>query len=241
MVRKSRRSSRWAVTVPRASPRRVLLILAALCIAYMLEGGSVLSEPGFYIPHESLPVPYAEGSPSPALQNHPSSVHRPTNQFLQAKGGRGGIPTVALGTVVDNPTQKLLETYKALAQSSLTTWRWYIVHVGTSQVPRVLTELSASDSRVQIVSGPLQSDPAKARNVLLDVFRESKAPFSMFLDPCALLEPTIMEKMVWALHSVSNWGFAGHFTARMGHTVTVLTTGAHSGSRNLKVPQVGSL
>jgi hypothetical protein len=164
---------------------------------------------------------------------HPASQYRPLNQFGTARAV-AATPVFVLGSIVTDPTSDLVDlTYTSLAQGSLSTWRWYILDMGTTDANalKLLKQLERSDPRVAVQRGEDGLKLAGGMNVLLEMMTASGASFGAFLQPYTMVEHTILEKSAWAFSSVPTWDIVGHFEAKAdpGHS------GLHSGAANLQV------
>lgn len=189
----------------------------------------------FQLPRATTIVPDEDEDLVQGVDNHPASAMRPQNQFLSLATSVDDPPTFVVGTVVVNPSPALQLSYDSLRQSSLTSWKWFIVDHGSSDRAslELLESLFAGDARVELIRAGRNTNPADVMNDLLQSFSTSQATCAVFLDAGAMVEHTILEKMAWSLASVATWDLVGHFTAVYGANQSIIATGLHSGGENL--------
>lgn len=236
MARLPRRARVLTSRLSRSSRVRVLLLLVSTAIFIkVLTTGQSRAPPAPQEFRFALTDTAADVPDTPehfTSVNYPTSEHRPQNQFWRPVPKTLGVPAFVVVTIVTNSTELLESSYRSLAQSSLSEWRWIILGREGDQTP---THLAARDPRVSVIHIDRTEARTSALNRALAECISSGAPAAAFLEPGAMFEHTTMEKATWALVSVPSWDIAGHFWAVYGDEDAVHTTGVHSGALNLEV------
>src|SRR5579859_459409 len=94
-------------------------------------------------------------------------------------------------------------------------WEWLIVDDGSTdpQALALLAHYAARDSRVRVIRHPQNRGLSAARNTGVE---HCQTPYFLQLDADDLIEPTFIEKCLWALESHTEWSFCNAWSIGFG-------------------------
>jgi glycosyltransferase involved in cell wall biosynthesis/GT2 family glycosyltransferase len=141
---------------------------------------------------------------APDYLNTPVHPLRPGYSYKQA-AGLSLQPAVTVVTPFHNPGPVFAETVQAVLQQSCQNFEWIIVNDGSSDPDSLsmLAELERQEARVRVIHQPSQG-PAAARNRAV---QSARADYVFQIDSDDLVEPTFVEKCLWALESYPEFSF----------------------------------
>lgn len=184
------------------------------------------------------PVAVGEAMESFHFENHPMSSYRPQGQFsTPPRLGAALAPVIIVATIVRNPSRDLFGlTYQSLRDQSLQSFRWIIVddHSDDHDSVTYLESLPRLDPRISVVRNSGLRGPTYARNLALDIIKESDALAGCFLAAYDLFELTVLEKAAWTLATLPEWDLVGAFGVVFGVKQDLLFEGLHSGAANYR-------
>jgi len=124
-------------------------------------------------------------------------------------------PAVSIVTPFYDAGAEFVETADSVLRQSLQSFEWILVDDASNE-PRSRTLLDASaarDSRIRVLRHDRNRGRSAARNT---GFRAATSAFVYVLDQDDLLEPTALEKCLWALLCHPEWGFANGWSMGFG-------------------------
>ena len=124
-------------------------------------------------------------------------------------------PAVSIVTPFHDAGAEFDETADSVLRQSLQSFEWILVDDASSD-PRssaLIDELAARDARVRVLRHDRNRGRSAARNT---GFRAAASAFVYVLDQDDLLEPTALEKCLWALLSHPEWGFVNGWSMGFG-------------------------
>ena len=135
-------------------------------------------------------------------------------RFAYARDGTSP-PAVAIVTPFHDAGPEFDETVASVLAQSLQSFEWILVDDASSDVQAIarLGALAARDARVRVLRHDRNRGRSAARNT---GFRAASSDFVYVLDQDDLLEPTALEKCLWALLSHGEWGFANGWSIGFG-------------------------
>jgi glycosyltransferase involved in cell wall biosynthesis/GT2 family glycosyltransferase len=114
-----------------------------------------------------------------------------------------------------NAGPEFTATAESVLQQTFTDWEWLIVDDGSTQ-PESLAMLAGyegSDPRLHVIHNTPNRGLSAARNAGV---ARCQAPYFLQLDADDLLEPTFVEKCLWALESHPEWSFCNSWSVGFG-------------------------
>ncbi len=124
-------------------------------------------------------------------------------------------PAVSIVTPFYDAGAEFGETASSVLRQSLQSFEWILVDdaSGDPRALALLDEVVARDARVRVIRHDRNHGRSAARNT---GFRAAASGFVYVLDQDDLLEPTALEKCLWALLSHSEWGFVNGWSMGFG-------------------------
>lgn len=163
---------------------------------------------------------------SPDFSNTPAAARRPGFGYADRDGPDGALPVVSVVTPFFNPGAVFAETARTVLGQSLRRFEWIIVNDASTDA----ASLAALDAvrglpRVRVIDLPENKGPGHARNV---GFANARCEHVFQLDADDLLEPTTLEKQVWASICQPAYAFINAFLVGFGGINYMWTEGFQS-------------
>lgn len=171
---------------------------------------------------------------NPDYASTPISPDRPPG-FYRPGGGSGG-PQVSIITPAFNTGPVFQETVTCIRRQSFQNYEWIIVDDGSTdpQFLSRLAELEAQDARVRVIHQENRG-PGAARNRAV---QEACADYICQLDSDDLIEPTFIEKCLWALISNPQYSFCNSYAVGFGDRAYLWPMGFERGAEFLQENRV---
>ena len=172
---------------------------------------------------------------SPRYECTPISPHRPPG-FYQQACETVAPPAVSIVTPVFNTGAVFEETIACIRGQSLQNCEWIIVDDGSTD-PEFLCRLATlekEDQRVRVIHQE-NLGPGAARNRGVD---QACADYIFQIDSDDLVEPTFVEKCLWALVSNPQYSFCNSYAVGFGDRTYLWPLGFESGRKFLHENQV---
>jgi glycosyltransferase involved in cell wall biosynthesis len=162
----------------------------------------------------------------PDYDNTPAGPQRPFYHY-QLNAPANNKPVVSIITPFYNPGPVFEETVRCVLQQSFQNFEWVIVDDGSTNPDslRCLAQLAAAEPRVKVIHQPNQG-PAVARNRAV---KEAATEFIYPLDTDDLIEPTFVEKCLWALTSHPEYTFYNAYSVGFNHQTYLWPRGSEIG------------
>lgn len=166
---------------------------------------------------------------TPDYSNTPADPRRPGFEYAarpRVAGADSDGPVVSVITPFFNPGAAFAQTARTVFGQSLQRFEWIIVNDASTD-PASLAALDAarSDPRVRVIDLATNRGPSHARNV---AFREARCAHVYQLDADDLIEPTTIEKQLWAALCQPNYAFFNAFLVGFGGIEYLWTEGFQS-------------
>jgi glycosyltransferase involved in cell wall biosynthesis len=149
----------------------------------------------------------------PNFGGTPVAPWRPRLEYAAADPAQAPIVTVV--TPFRDAGSLVLETAESLRRQSLQAWEWVVVDDGSRDADALaLLALAAErDRRLRVITRRVQQGRSRALNT---GFLAARTPWIQVLEAGDLLEPTALEKSLWALLSHEEWSYAGSWSIERG-------------------------
>jgi glycosyltransferase involved in cell wall biosynthesis len=166
----------------------------------------------------------------PDYTNTPASDRRPLYDYVGASGDER--PAVSIITPAFNTGSIFEETVTCVSRQSIQNYEWIIVDDGSTDAEFVsrLARLEAEDQRVRVIRQENRG-PGAARNRAV---REARADYICQLDSDDLIEPTFVEKCLWALTSNPQYSFCNSYGVGFGDKTYLWPLGFELGEQFLQ-------
>lgn len=172
---------------------------------------------------------------APDYLNTPVHPLRPGYNYKQAAGSSLQ-PAATIVTPFYNPGPVFAETIQAVLQQSCQNFEWIIVNDGSSDPASLsmLAELERQEARVRVIHQENRG-PGAARNRAV---QEARADYICQLDSDDLIEPTFIEKCLWALISNPQYSFCNSYAVGFGDRTYLWPVGFERGAEFLQENRV---
>lgn len=130
-------------------------------------------------------------------------------------GSAGGAPMVTIATAFYNAGEVFRATASCVFGQSLQAWEWVIVNDGTTDPASLalLDEFRTIDPRVRVVDHDVNRGLSAARNT---AFKSARTEYIFQLDSDDLVEPTVLEKCLWYIHTHPEAAFVSTYVVGFG-------------------------
>jgi GT2 family glycosyltransferase len=126
------------------------------------------------------------------------------------------VPPIAIVIPCYNPKPDLLsETLFSLRQSTFQDYQVFLVNDSSTDLQSLtaMQQACENDSRISLVNLPTNRGLSAARNM---GYKASQSAYLLFLDADDVIEPTFIEKCLWALESHPEWSFCNGWVMGFG-------------------------
>ena len=162
------------------------------------------------------------------------------NSNIPSTLGPIAAPVTVIIPCFDPSLEPLQEALDSLRLSTFRNFKVILVDDG-SQEPGALAAMAqacAADARVSLLRHPSNRGLSAARNSGVDA---SDTPYIVFLDADDRLEPTFIEKCLWALETHPDWSFCSTWISGFGARQFQYTRGFERGPEFLERNQVTAI
>lgn len=164
------------------------------------------------------------------FENSPVSNKRPRYSYTPADPLVR--PCVSIVTPFYNTGAEFAETARSVFNQSLQEWEWIIVNDGSTEPGslKILDGFRNADPRIRVIDHEKNRGLSAARNT---GYHNATAEFILQLDSDDLIEPTAVEKLLWALETIPQSSFVSGLTVGFGEQKYLWRRGFHEGYKFL--------